>query len=212
VSITHARKKELHWGQPVPPHLKHGQSTYARDTYGCQCEVCRPVRAPREPAPHKRYSAEQQAEWRRRQRLAHWGAPVPEGLKHGRNSYVRQTYGCDCAVCLPTGKRNAQTTGEPALTATERGRRLRKSKRGMPVPPGLAHGAYVYKTYSCRCDVCRAANANKDARHRTAWLKTARGIWGEAFHSGEKVVTICWPPKTAGPDWKCPDPSHLEAA
>lgn len=145
----------------------------------------------------------------RREREKYWGLPVPPGYKHGPTSHVRQVYGCDCSLCLPSGQRNSQTLGTKPLTPNERDRRLRASKRGQPVPPGLQHGGYTYRTYACRCDVCTKWNRERGVREKQAWRKKARGRWTKALRDGAEYDIICWPPRNAGPDWKCP---HEEAS
>jgi hypothetical protein len=134
-----------------------------------------------------------------RAKLKHWGAPVPEGLKHGTNTYAAQVYGCDCRVCLPSGRRRA-APGE-GIPRNERNRKLREAKLGKPVPPGVKHGPYAYKTYGCRCDICKQANRRQRKRGRMAWLASATGFYDFAAGGGE-VDVIHWPPVGVGM-WTC---------
>lgn len=129
-----------------------------------------------------------------------WGSPVPEGLKHGRNTFAAQCYGCDCSLCLPSGQRRRIREDRP-LTTSERQRRSRANLKGTPVPEGTLHGAYTYRIYGCRCDLCIKAKAAEHQRLQNAWRATARGVWTEL---GESVI-LHWKPATAGPDWICPD-------
>lgn len=132
-----------------------------------------------------------------RAKLRHWGAPVPSHLKHGEGTYAMKVYGCDCPVCLPSGRRrSAAGEGKPQ---TQRSRELRNRKRGQPVPPGTKHGVYPYGTYGCRCDVCSAAHSATDARRRAAHRDRSAG-W---FLVGPETTTIHWPPVGVG-IWTCP--------
>jgi len=140
-------------------------------------------------------------------RLKFWGLEVPEGRVHGPNSRSRRVYGCKCLACVPSGKtRPAKGEGMPQA---ERNRRLRQAKKGKPVPPTVKHGKYAYRTYGCRCDVCRAASERARSTH--TWERKTHGVWTE----GPRTTTLCWPPRNAGPDWRCDCGRirpHLEAS
>lgn len=144
------------------------------------------------------------SDWRAAKKQ-HWGAPVPGHLKHGQTTWACKVYGCDCKLCLPTGRRN-RPRGQ-AKTPVERDREYRHRKRGQPVPPGRKHGAWTYRSYKCRCAVCVAGNAALRKATAERWRERARGRWVD----GKTLTVICWPPKNAGPEWSCPDPHHLEA-
>lgn len=144
-------------------------------------------------------------------RERYWGAPVPPNLKHGQVTYVAKVYGCACSACLPSGKRTYRNdeARERPFTPTERRKRSRHNLRGKPVPEGVKHGIYTYKVYQCRCAPCCQAEADRKSRARPPWQAKARGRWTESKDSaGFPVDVICWPPAGAGPDWKCPDPTH----
>lgn len=140
--------------------------------------------------------AEKKAAWRKKRKLECWGAPVPEGLRHGKRTTACDTYGCGCKVCLPSGRRKSDVP----LTALERGRRLRASKKGTPVPPGTKHGIYTYRVYGCKCDFCTAANRRSRTRERHTWRETAVGHW--STRRGNDVLH--WPPAGDG-TWTCPE-------
>lgn len=130
----------------------------------------------------------------------HWGLPVPEGLRHGRNTKACRVYGCSCKVCLPSGRRNARK-GEVAKSHSERQREMRERLRGTPVPPTVKHGPYAYRTYACRCDVCMEAKRAKGRRDR-------QGPPGRAVrspHPTEMGITVVhWPPAPLTEPWACP--------
>lgn len=129
----------------------------------------------------------------------HWGTPVPPGRKHGRESYTAKIYGCDCKLCLPSGRRRADR-GQGVDHAT-RQKKLRANKKGTPVPAGTKHGIYTYKTYGCRCDICVQTNRRRNRHQKSwAWLENATGHY--AFDA--KVTVIHWPPVGRG-IWTCPD-------
>lgn len=142
------------------------------------------------------------------QRKELWGLPVPEGLKHGPPTKANLAYGCNCTKCLPSGRRYAGTT----LSTTERGRRLRKNKRGKPVPEGVKHGIYPYRVYRCRCDFCVHAHRLQGRRKRERLQRKreplrrqpAVGFWSVR---GDNDV-LHWPPAGEGP-WTCPDCSQV---
>lgn len=139
-------------------------------------------------------------------RARYLGKPVPAGLKHGTNSYARRIYGCGCAECVPSGKRTWKNRNheDRPLTHAERQKKLRSNKRGKPVPPGTKHGTYAGRVYGCTCPICKAAKRRETARSANRWRSTAHGRWTTVG----KSEMICWPPRDAGPDWVCPDPSH----
>lgn len=91
------RAREKHWGLPPPPHLKHGQSSWAATVYGCSCQACLPSgrRTWRntEDATGPKSATQRTRESRERLR----GRPVPEGAKHG--IYTARFYNCPCGVC-----------------------------------------------------------------------------------------------------------------
>lgn len=142
-------------------------------------------------------TAAQKAAWLKRRKERDWGTPVPEHLRHGTRTMASDIYGCDCRECLPSGRRRPPR-GE-GLTRVERERRLRKNKRGQPVPPG-SHGIYGYKIYGCRCDFCEKANRDASRKQRASWRDTAVAHWGT--RGGMDVVH--WPPVGEG-TWSCPD-------
>lgn len=115
---------------------------------------------------------------------------IPDGLKHGTESRARRIYKCGCIECLPSGRRKpAKGEGQ---TNAERDRALRQRKKGKPVPEGTAHGNYAYRTYQCRCEVCRAAAAEKRRKAPKPKRVTVDGLG--VFH---------WPPVGEGM-WECP--------
>lgn len=126
-----------------------------------------------------------------------WGGPVPEGLKHGPTTRASRIYGCPCTLCLPSGKRKHRGNPEPHKV---RQKRLRATKKGQPVPPGVKHGVYAARTYLCHCDICRSALRVTRHRKRTAWRETATGSW----HDGPKKTVLHWPPVGQG-RWTCPE-------
>lgn len=139
-----------------------------------------------------------------------WGKQPPPHLKHGQNTRAARVYGCNCKVCLPTGRRkwiNVEGATGPKDHRT-RNAESRARKKGQPVPAGTKHGSYAYHTYNCRCAICKAANSESRERTQNRWRVTARGHWTTV---GENE-TICWPPADAGPDWTCPHPNHKEVA
>lgn len=136
-----------------------------------------------------------------RQRPARWGLPVPPGLKHGQRTKAKAAYGCDCSLCLPSGRRN-RPPGQRKPQG-ERNRALRAAKKGKPVPEGTKHGLYAYRTYACRCRVCVVAN--NENRPKSNWRDKAHGRWSTALRNGEEYDILCWPPRTAGPAWTCPE-------
>lgn len=128
----------------------------------------------------------------------YWGLPVPSHLKHGPNSRAVRIYGCDCKTCLPSGKRYKQPGGP--ITHKDRQKKLRETKKGKPVPEGTKHGVYAYRTYGCKCDICRAARSRKSHQEKNPWMyRPTRGHWVEK----DGVTSLCWPPATAGTDWEC---------
>lgn len=135
------------------------------------------------------------------------GQPVPPGLKHGPRQLSRKHWGCECELCRPEPDWAAKPRGRGArggLTHSEAQRALRHRKRGKPVPPGVKHGIYCYRTYGCRCDICRFELNGARTRRRNAWRETAHGRWRTEVRTNGPVEVICWPPKDAGPDWVCP--------
>lgn len=142
-------------------------------------------------------------------RARHAGQPVPEGLKHGSNSYARRIYACGCELCLPSGKRTWRYRNDEtrALTHAERQSKYRAGKYGTTPPPHIKHGVSTYQIYGCRCSICREAVSVQRAKKKNAWRENARGHWT----SDGTVDTICWPPNNAGPDWVCPH-NHQEVA
>lgn len=149
----------------------------------------------------------------------YWGLPVPDGLKHGNNSWARAAYGCSCKECLPTGQRTwVHREDRPApLTATERSRRSRANLRGKPVPPNVKHGIYARKFYGCPCDVCKEATRRASHRSKNAWMyRETAGHWTKGKDStGAPVDRIWWPPggSTAEdcPFEQCFHPHHKES-
>ena len=141
-------------------------------------------------------------------RARYLGKPVPAGLKHGTNSYARRIYGCGCAECVPSGKRTWKNRNQEdrPLRHAERQKKLRRAKKGEPVPAGTKHGLYTYRVYGCRFEVCRAAKTADHERRAEAWRATSYGRWTTV---GD-YETICWPPRDAGPDWVCPHPHYNE--
>lgn len=131
-----------------------------------------------------------------------WGTPVPPGVKHGPNTHAAKYRGCDCRVCLPSGRRTWRNT-EGATGPKDRNAHhgaLRARKKGTPVPENVKHGVYGYRIYGCRCEACRAAIREVGLRQRNAWREKSHGRWTTV---GE-FETICWPPRDAGPNWVCP--------
>lgn len=129
----------------------------------------------------------------------HWGGPVPSHLKHGPQTRAAKVYGCDCRLCLPSGKRRpAKGQGQ---SARQRQRASRERLRGQPVPPHVRHGTYPYQYYRCRCDVCRAAV--REARQRR--LLRGREGWHGHWHEGPDTTTVHWPPRNLDEPWLCPD-------
>jgi hypothetical protein len=129
----------------------------------------------------------------------HWGLPVPSTVPHGSHRAAR-VYGCACGLCLPSGRRR-QVLEDRTLTRQERQARSRRNLWGTPVPADVRHSTYTYNIYGCRCELCSKANSAANARQRNAWRKTARGVWTEL---PDRVI-LHWKPRTAGPDWVCPD-------
>lgn len=132
-----------------------------------------------------------------------WGLPVPPHLIHGQNRRAGNIYGCDCELCLPSGRR-LKERGRP-LTRQERTRRSRQNLYGKPVPPGVKHGIYTYRVYGCTCEACRAANRAERWRAKNRWRETARGHWSTAIRDGHQVDVIHWPPAELDEPWLCPD-------
>lgn len=124
----------------------------------------------------------------------YWGLPVPGHLKHGVRTTAARFYGCDCKLCLPSGKRRG-----PGTPQAERQRKSVQRLRGTPVPPDLKHGIYVYRAYGCKCDVCRAAKAANKRQVDNRWRATACGDWQD----GAELTTVHWPPRGFG-WWECP--------
>lgn len=150
----------------------------------------------------------------KRAKARYWGLPVPPNLIHGNMSYAARIYGCNCKLCLPSGKRSwTNTEGRTGpKTPHERNRELRANKKGQPVPEGTKHGVYTYNVYNCRCAACKKAYALENERKRNAWRANSHGRWD----TREEVDIICWPPKNADPDWVCPScgssPNQKEVA
>jgi hypothetical protein len=85
----------------------------------------------------------------------------------------------------------------------ERMRKLREAKRDKPVPLHVAHGIYAYKTYRCRCDVCREANNSSARTQKRSWMRMTYGRWRDDLAGG--MTSICWPPAWADREsWLCP--------
>ena len=140
-----------------------------------------------------------------------WGLTPPDGIKHGPNTHAARAYGCDCKVCLPSGRRKWTSIEGATGPKSPKQRRDESRKRlhGTPVPEGTKHGIYAYHVYGCRCATCVAAKRAGDARRH--WTNKARGRYSEGKDAAGQPTTIrCWPPRDAGPDWQCPDPSHQE--
>lgn len=95
--ITHARAKELHWGAPVPAHLKHGPNTYAGQVYGCNCKTCLPSGKRKWKNTEGASGPKSHVERQRQLRADKKGTPVPAGTKHGEYAY--RVYNCRCAIC-----------------------------------------------------------------------------------------------------------------
>lgn len=97
-----------------------------------------------------------------------------------------------------------------------------RRRKGKPLdgPPKRApHGEFTHGTVyggrerKCPCTPCRQAASeywSRLARERREKTSTkvpgpsvkpeARGLWTE----DRGTTTLCWPPRDAGPDWKCP--------
>jgi hypothetical protein len=80
-------------------------------------------------------------------------------ISHG---YGRYTMGCRCQVC---------TTAKVAYTKRyrQRSRQLRDAARAQGVEyiaQGIKHGLSGYQAHSCRCPVCKLANADSSMRYR----------------------------------------------
>lgn len=129
----------------------------------------------------------------RDQQKKFYGLPVPPHLEHGKLT-AKSIYGCDCKVCLPSGRRN-RINGD-RLSRRDRSKRLRDSKRGQPVPEGVKHGVYAYNVYGHRCEICRAEH--KDARRRTE-MRKRRGEW---INRPDGITVVHWPAREG---WACPD-------
>lgn len=129
-----------------------------------------------------------------------WGLPVPSHLKHGQNTRAARTYGCDCSLCLPSGRRN-RPRGQ-RMSSSERQKRLRAKKLGTPVPEGR-HGSHGYHVYGCRCDICRAARRDAGEKKRNAWRETARGHWHTEERAGVELDVLHWPPANLDEPWLC---------
>lgn len=190
-----ARRSQL-WGTPVPAGVEHGNSRPARVIYGCECTVCLPS--------GKRQHRDGRGKWQRdlRQREQVWGGPVPDHLKHGPNKRAARIYGCDCTVCLPSGKRCAPKGA--GLSKAERAKRLRIAKKGQPVPEGTKHGPYAYKIYGCRCDVCRASTSTVRKRRRDRAPEGRQRIGHWTRHVERGLDIIHWPAVNTEP-WACPE-------
>jgi hypothetical protein len=154
--------------------------------------------------------------------------PMPEGLKHGGDSWARRAYGCRCEVCMAPRKR-PQGKGRPErihgpqtrsrriygctcadcvnpekrkpLTHRERQLKLRKAKWGTPVPPGVQHGRiHPVRVYGCRCPECAEYVRVQRHKRKNPWMyRPTHGRWREE----NGLTTLCWPPAGAGPDWRC---------
>lgn len=134
----------------------------------------------------------------------YWGLPVPGHLQHGKGTFAKKVYGCDCVECLPSGRRRQVNGGRP-LTGRERRMRSRHNLKGKPVPPGVKHGIYTYNVYGHRCDDCLAASRAERERRENRWRETARGHWSTAIRDGHEVDVIHWPPAELDEPWICPD-------
>lgn len=135
-----------------------------------------------------------------RAKLKYYGLPVPPHLKHGQSSRAANIYGCDCKLCLPSGRR--MTT---KMTHAERQRKLRQAKRGKPLPPGTKHGVYAYRVYGCRCDFCVHTFRKSHRGVKQSWRTRATGVWGTGVDAaGFPVDVLHWPPVGTG-TWTCPD-------
>lgn len=132
----------------------------------------------------------------------YWGLPVPSHLKHGTNTWAAKVYGCDCKLCLPSGKRRSRN-GE-GKSARQRQRESRARLLGQPVPPDVKHGVYAYHMYGCRCPTCRGARSDQQYRRKNRWRETSRGEWTE--RDGKDIIH--WPPRDAEYPWVCPTCDH----
>lgn len=145
-----------------------------------------------------------------------------EKLKHGPGSRARWLRGCTCDVCIRP--RNgvvmpSRVRPDRPLTHAERQKRLRDKLRGTPVPPGTKHGQYCRKVYGCDCAEAKAYLREARKRHRAAAANRRRAdpdapIWGRwTLDPVRQLDVVCWPPRDAGPEWRCPHPDHtLERA
>lgn len=98
---TYKEIQARYWGLPVPPHLKHGPNTWAKQAYGCGCRVCLPSGRRWHVTEEKKTLTG--AERRRRSRNNLRGKPVPSGTKHG--VYTYRVYNCRCDVCSAADSR-----------------------------------------------------------------------------------------------------------
>lgn len=132
-----------------------------------------------------------------------WGLPVPPNLKHGNNTKAARAYGCDCKVCLPSGRRRRVFEDRP-LTRMERARRHRANVYGTTPPPHIKHGIACARNYGCTCEVC--SEAKRRANKRQAWLREwgwTERAYGRYTLLPDKTI-VHWPPAGSPPDWKCP--------
>lgn len=139
--MTHAREVELHWGAPVPAHLKHGSNTYASRVYGCSCRSCLPSGRRR---PAKGQGAPRR-EVHRRSRNRLNGRPVPPGVKHG--IYTYNVYGCRCDTCRETSARRLYRQRR-AWRATAHGRWVEHGDTTTICWPPAGAGP----DWACECD------------------------------------------------------------
>lgn len=133
----------------------------------------------------------------------HWGQPIPETFKHGPRTNAYRFFGCDCRLCLPSGRRRPEPAG--VATHAERQKKLRRAKRGKPVPQGTKHGLYANRVYGCSCEICSAAIARRRHRRKNPWMyrDDLRGRWRQGKRGGVIMDVLCWPPASAGPQWAC---------
>jgi hypothetical protein len=150
-----------------------------------------------------------------------WGTPIPEHLTHYRGSLACKIYGCDCKLCLPSGRRNWQNRGESGpIPGNERQARLVASKKGQPVPPGTKHGLYCKKVYDCPCKLGRTAALAQGRKYQARRRERDRGRppgdpyghWTTGYSGGIDADIIWWPkkgqPASDCPLDNCTHPSH----
>jgi hypothetical protein len=119
VSDRYRENQKKFYGAPVPPGLKHGPNTWAKQVYGCGCTTCLPSGKRK----RKAWRGERPftpLERRARSRKALRGQAVPPGTKHG--IYTYKVYGCRCEDCELAQKRASHRAKNPWMYRETRGR------------------------------------------------------------------------------------------